>query len=800
VRFAVFLPAVAAGAWCLRSEKKWLAAFSVGAFIALALTDFVPLEPDRHKQYWTLLPDRVVEYSEWNAISRVDVIRAAKDGQRHFLIDGDAQAPLVPPRNRILQDAKFVLNGNPAPDAAPVEAHGAERVTDPQVGPYLTWRGPKKTMALSFSTPGWKQVSAAITFRVEGKEASRPLFVHLPTTDLPQTIKVPVPTNRWATLYLDWNAEEDSLRVVFPSMQVIRRNWPGLSLSAHTRLELGLGGSYPDSFQGDIATVAVWDKGLDNQELLSLGKIQTGFERIVTHHLHRELTGKPANEVLVIGNGGAADSVAAMEQGAKSVTAVEINPTSYDLVRNRYADYMGNFFDFTNVSLVLEDGRSFVRNSAKKFDVMTIIGVDSLAAAASGAYVLAENYLYTEEALADYWDHLSDTGILQISRWHFPTAPRETLRVFTMAEAMLRKKGVADPFRHLTVLTRSDAKALSGSFASLLLSKAPIPPRSLGFFERGVDGHQLEVLFHPDSTGNDNAYHRFAAAARAGKHEEFFRGYEFNVRPVTDDSPFLFHYGKWSHLIRPYTPGALGYDSMVGRWPFFILFALIAQCLVIGAVVVGYPLARVRKQVPALPWGRCLGYFACLGVGFMFVEMYLIQRLVLILGHPVYSMGVTLPALLIAAAAGSYFSRTLDLRRPASRGALFAAIATGLVVALNAMPFILEQGLYFNLVGKIGLSLAAIFPVGFLMGMPFPAGLRTLPPELTPLAWASNGAFSVLASVLSVVLAMHWGFTFLAVGAAGLYLMAWAFVPAEVSETERGPARGIGRLAGSAPT
>lgn len=743
IQFAIFLPSALVTLLPGPKRQPLSRPMAFTLLFALVLTGLVSFSPDRHKQYWTLASHKTVELSEWNPISRVDVIRTGQGLHRHILIDGDAQTVLVPPSDRVLKDIKYEWSSSDA------KAH-------------------------TFSTAGWKELGLLAHLETNGS-GPRDVILHLDTAGTRHSIKVSLPANRPVPVFVSWRTEDRSTRLSVdynPFQTVV---YETLSLGDTSRIVAEEADGKP--FRGSLSALRVWDKALDRAELLGLSPGHTGYERLIGSELHRLETGRDEDHVLVIGNGGGADSVAAARSGAKRITAVEVNPTSYYLTKTAYRDYLGDFFSRPNVTLVLEDGRSFVRRATERFDRITLVGVDSFAAASSGAYVLAESFLYTDEALADYWEHLTENGRLQISRWHFPMAPRETFRIFTMAHAMLTKKGAADPSLHLAVVAQKGSETSKGAFATLILSKQPFSAASLDLIRKGFAGYELSIIYHPLQKENSatNPFAAFVTAAKLGQEESYFQAYPFNVRPVADDNPFFFQYGKFSHLFRPYAPGVVGFDSILGRWPFFILLMLLVQCVLGGAGLVIPVWLSVRPR-PGLI-GSGVGYFACLGVGFMFVEMYLVQKLVLVLGHPMYSLGVTIPALLGAAALGSFLSDRLCMSRPMNRAALFGGIALLLALFTWALPFCLTWALSMGFAARTAVCAALIFPVGVALGMPFPSGLRLLKPELIPLAWAVNGAFTVLASVVAVVLAMQSGFSSLMWAAAALYASAAWLLP-----------------------
>ncbi len=489
------------------------------------------------------------------------------------------------------------------------------------------------------------------------------------------------------------------------------------------------------------------------------------------------------NNVLVIGAGGGSDVLMAYKNDAAMIDAVEINPTTAEIVKKQFSPFIGRIFETKEVNLHLEDGRSFVRRSEKLYDVIMIYGVDSFAALSSGAYVLTESYLYTVEAVNDYWEHLSEEGILQISRWHYPAAPREILRAFITVYEALSKRGI-DPSRHMLVV---GDKSGDIPFADILISRRPFQEKDILKVDNWIQKHDktlnwlgqqtgLHLIFNPlaDSEPEKNPFYGFIYASRLGAAEKFLDDYQFNVRPVTDDDPFFFQYGRWSHALKPYPMGPGRFESIQGKWPFLVLLALTFQSILLAALLVWIPILKLQKNLKITVYIPVIFYFSLIGLAFIFVEMALIQKVVLLLGHPIYSMALTVPTILIAAGIGSICLEFLKVK--AKSIVLSAVSGTCLFIALwiVASPSIFQMLLPFRLVIKIIAVVAFIFPLGFLMGFLFPLGISRLTkfPEMVPIAWAANGGMSVIGSIVAVVIAMTFGFSNVFSIAAVLYILA----------------------------
>lgn len=484
--------------------------------------------------------------------------------------------------------------------------------------------------------------------------------------------------------------------------------------------------------------------------------------------------------VLVIGVGGGADVLTAKRYGARRVDAVEINPTTARIIKNEYAGFNGHLLSSNGVALYNEDGRSFAARTSNRYDAIVLYAVDSLAASTTGAYVLMENYLYTLEAFGRYWQLLSDHGLLQISRWHNPNAPNESLRVFTQAYEALAAQGVTDPGRHIAVL--GDGPNVQAPFADVIVSRRSLTRDDADTLARFAQKSRLAVLYlhpavAPPGLVPPTAFRRFAEAYAEGQSGQFYASYRFNVTPVMDDDPFFFSYRRWSDILpRRGTPSVKYYDDIIGTKPLILLIVLIGQSTALVLLLVVWPIVRSRRREPVSGAdGLILVFFALIGLGFMLIEIPLIQRFVLLLGHPTYSMGVTLPGILLGAALGSYLSGSTRIAAAARIGIATAGIVLGILALHLGQESLVRGVLAWPLAGRLAIVAVVAGAFGLLMGIPFPTAVEALArqPHLVSLGWAVNGGSTVVASVLAIPVAMNWGFGTVLAVAGACYLSAW---------------------------
>ncbi|HEY6362940.1 MAG TPA: hypothetical protein VIX63_17660 [Vicinamibacterales bacterium] len=478
---------------------------------------------------------------------------------------------------------------------------------------------------------------------------------------------------------------------------------------------------------------------------------------------------------LVIGPGGGRDLVSALVFGARHVDGVEINPIIVrDVMLDAFREYSGGIYAHPQVSSHVDDGRSFIRRSSSKYDVIQASLVDTWAATAAGAYTLTENSLYTSEAFGEYLDHLTDSGFVTITRWVF-----DGLRLVSLAQAACEARGL-DAARHLAIV-RFDR------VATFLLKRTPFTTsevehlrdvsRDLGFsilYAPGIEAsHATEEPIEMQRTGTSAADYR--RLILAGDRERFLATYPLDVRATTDDRPFFFHTTRLANQFEV----AFGRSMLFGNGLSALLTLMGISAALVLLFIVG-PL-MVSGERPGPGWAAWLAYFSALGAGFMLLEVALLQRFVLLLGHPVYSLTVTLFSLLLGTGLGSLMSRRVAASRvrTLTLGALVGVVGAAAVSPV-LLPRLIDLAIVWPLPMRVAISAAFLIPVGVLLGMPLPGGVRLLAArrvDLSPWGWGMNGAFSVVGATLAVFIAMNWGFSATLLIAALVYAGAAATLP-----------------------
>lgn len=494
--------------------------------------------------------------------------------------------------------------------------------------------------------------------------------------------------------------------------------------------------------------------------------------------------GRRNPSVLIIGSGAGQEVLDAVQYGAGKITAIEINPIIDDVIKHRFKDRWGGLFDRPEVQLLTAEGRSFVRRSHDTYDAIISEHTISNSAIASGALALTENYVLTREAFEDYYDHLSPDGII------FFTRPQNQIaRLFATGREVLQAHGVTDLGAHFYAFggragTDPQKSRFNRFFAGFLLKKTAFTAaeiRAINTF-LGVDTPEGDVaaLYTPLDPHPGAIYQRLLNATDVAT---IYADSPAMIAPATDNQPFFNQHTRWSG-IDWHTIGDLFHQGKMGRMALedrpvaeVTLIVLLAQTILIAGILIVLPLLRFKRVDLRAPGrGRILVYFAGLGLGFIFIEVVFLQHFTLFLGQPIYTFSVVLAGLLTFTGLGAYLS---DRSGGAPRARLWYIIPALLVLlAVTAWltPVIFHAALGLPPFARVALALAVIAPLGIMLGMPFPSGLRVVAaeaPGLVPWAWGINGFFTVIGTILALMFAMIFGFITVLVMAGVCYLLAW---------------------------
>ena len=457
--------------------------------------------------------------------------------------------------------------------------------------------------------------------------------------------------------------------------------------------------------------------------------------------------------VAIVGAGGGRDILTAKLAGARSIDAIELNGAIVAALRGPFADFSGGVYDLDGVHAIVGEGRSVLTRSDGGYDLIQISMIDSWAATAAGAFALSENNLYTLEAYRLYFSRLSERGMVATSRW-MPAAAFgfEIVRLMVLVKTALEAEGVAAPLEHMALVQ-------GGAVGTVLMSRLPFDAPRLGELSR-LCAERGFLLVYPGGGGKLLAQALESPRLTVGQTE-------LRLDAPTDDSPFFFQALSPLSRVDPDFAGRLGFNAQ----SVLTLQQLMAVLALVTLVTFFAPFALRRWLGRGAGFWRGSLYFTAIGLAFMLVEVAWLGRFVLYLGHPSYATTVTLGAMLLGAGLGSMQSARLGVER-LRRFGLLAAV---LVVVLNAS----FAGIFAASIGwawplRVVVAVLLLTPPAFGMGLFFPLGMVRFGDRSKAWFWALNGAAGVLASVLSLALAMHWGFSAVAYLGAASYVVAWA--------------------------
>ncbi|MBS1249770.1 MAG: hypothetical protein MAG431_01354 [Chloroflexi bacterium] len=513
----------------------------------------------------------------------------------------------------------------------------------------------------------------------------------------------------------------------------------------------------------------------------------------------------PRASVLVVEPGGGLGVLQALAGDAAQVTALVENPLIVEAATTTSLDF--NVYHHPRVEVVSEPGRVFLGQEQRVYDICYFPLTDAYRPVTSGAYSLAENYTLTGEGLESALASLSPAGTLVISRWA-QSPPSESLRlVATLAESLARR-GVEHPEE--TLLAYRGIQTFT-----VLVKPAGWTERELGAARDFLESRRFDLVWAPDiQEGEVNRFNRLPepsyyenvkALLTSSNREEVYAAYAYDISPPGDNHPFFFHFFTWEQT--PEVLSTLGKTwQPFGGSGYFILLALLALVVVLSAVLILLPVVFQRVIIHSFPPCRAiwqiacrdtistymrghdwngkagkgiLAYFGLLGLGFLFLEIPLIQRWILLLGQPTYAFTVVVIALLFFSGLGSMAAGSWLNPRTGLGILVLAAVGYTL-----AMPHLTQILLAWPGWARMMGTFLGLAPLGFLMGIPFPLGLAWLKenaPGMIPWAWAVNGCASVIASVLAAIFALSYGYTLVMLLGVAAYAGAWVALPVQSS-------------------
>ncbi len=471
-----------------------------------------------------------------------------------------------------------------------------------------------------------------------------------------------------------------------------------------------------------------------------------------------DATDKPMDEVAIIGVGGGRDALAALVAKAKHVTAIDVNSLIIDLHTGRRHPSLAKFANLNgrpDLTFEHDDARSYLTRAPEKFDLITMSLVDTWAASSAGAYTLSENGLYTMEAWDTFLGRLSDRGMFTVSRWYSADGLDEASRTLSMAVASCYRQGLTPPQDHI-VLASCD------QIATLIVSRQPITGPLRERLKKICTERDFHLNVVPGEAPAIPLHREIVTARSEAQLAEICDRQPLNVAPATDDQPYFFNQLRPSSLVGLIRqPEFYGGASGNLKATTSLLTALFVALIGVGGGVF-WPLSRwgLPKGLPVRIFGAGVAYFAAIGLGFMLIEMALVQRFSVLLGHPSYSLATVIGSMVLATGAGSVLSSFLPTDRPALFFIYPVVVLVVQLLAWLALPAVFAAAVTQSLPIRVAATLIFTVPTGLVMGVCFPLGMLQIARygnEAAPWMWGINGAAGVLGTILAVLLSMTFG-------------------------------------------
>ena len=479
--------------------------------------------------------------------------------------------------------------------------------------------------------------------------------------------------------------------------------------------------------------------------------------------------------VLVVEPGGGMDVLSSYYLDSQNIYVVESNSLVADVLEKDFAEFSGNIYNKDRVRVFETSSRNFAKVTDKKFDLIIVSLSDSFHPISSGAYSLNENYLYTKESFEDLINILKNDGAMAVTRWvQFP--PSENLKVLSTLIDGCGKFGTEE-------ISRSIFAFRSWSTLTTLFKKDEFSMQEIDNLKAKAEELNFDIVYYSNISEEEvNIYNRlekpyfynfYKEILESGDNtrKEFYESYYFNIKPAADDKPYFFNFFKFVQV-----PDIMKYfgksTQPFGGGGYLILIAALIISIVLSILLILFPLRIKKININIKKDFKFLVYFFALGTGYFFIELPFIQKFILILGEPAYSLSIILFSLMLSAGLGSYLSSRLKFF---NLNLVIIVLVAYIAVFVGVFPFVSDFIISKVLWQRFFYTALLIMPAGFFMGIPFPTGISKAKEkrrEIIPWLWAINGCSSVVGSITAVIISIHFGFSIAISIAALLYILA----------------------------
>jgi hypothetical protein len=541
---------------------------------------------------------------------------------------------------------------------------------------------------------------------------------------------------------------------------------PGLSLLYTQALPSQMGLSIDGSELSAITSF----HSLNDSSLDFLSSLPSSFSYFLLDH----------PRVLILDPKGGLDILMALYFNASFVKVIEENPLIGHVVHEKLASFSGHIYKRKGIHPEISNSRSALIKEKDTYDLIAFSLADVFGSSGTGQYGFGEKYLYTIESFTNTLDRLSPDGIASMTLYLLPP-PRQEIRILaTWIEAI--RKVTGRPEAHLVAIR-------SWGTISYFIKKTPFESDEIEILKDFADQNLFDLVYYPGiqpdepnihNQFDEPVYYNIALKLLSPSEcQKFYDDYLFQVKPVSDDKPFFFNFFKLGKIKTIYA--ALGQKLLPLLQGEFLVFVLLAQAVAVAFVLILLPVGiqkrRIRSKTNSF---AVFFYFGLIGMSFIFLEITFIQKFILFLGHPLYSMALTVFSLLFSSGIGSLVSKKI-LGQNVQKNVKFVFFLSAFLIVTYSfiLPTFFNALIALGIAVKFLISLSIIFPLGFLMGFPFPTGIRLLEHDgkkVIPWAWATNAFSSVVNSVAALAIAFWGGYTLVMIIAAGGYLIAPLFL------------------------
>ena len=514
-------------------------------------------------------------------------------------------------------------------------------------------------------------------------------------------------------------------------------------------------------------------------------------------------------DVLLVNMSGGINAQVAMYNGARSIDIVEPSTEMIRLLKNdpTVSRFTGNLLNTEGINVIRGEGRSHSANNENSYDLIEISLVDSVGLTDSGGYTVHEDFKYTVEAFKEYFKGLKDGGILSLTVWDRLNPPRNVPRLLNTIIRAMKESGFEEPEKSLYSF------GLLRSTSTILVKKGSFTTRDLNDLNSFIKNCSFEIFYAPqadlqlrdldllmlsyryqfedsgadtiETFTNADMYRTVIPRFFAGEAEKIEESYIFDIRPILDSRPYYTGFLKMDEL--PMYIDQL--RDISEEWGYLLLFAMLIQACIFGFIVILIPVIGRRKTLFKKRRGTIgvILYYAGLGLGYMLIEIYLIQRLAVFLSNPTYSTSIVITIMLISSALGNITSGLLKRYRVFVVPIACVLIGGGFLFYILGLDSLLAVFSSSSMMERFFVAAMIIAPPAFFMGIPYPNGLDSLQerkPHLLPWAWGMNGGLSLVGSALARILSVSSGFPVLLKIGIVIYLMVGVLFPINQKLTE----------------